>query len=193
MHTEPQPLSDVLVKELIDLSHFPCLKSEKGPWGLEVRRTGQGAILDCSGPTVCTWRLSRQLPSGHDRGWKHGGSGDSDAELEVLLSGGLGSAATARHRQRVQDVCVPAPNSVPSSSGKAAIQVGCISISSPCEQKHPWWSPGLAPFAGRGAPQNQVHRVSSCLPAPPPPLSPVFTGAAHKSPACANGPWPVSL
>lgn len=71
----------------------------------------------------------------------------------MLLSGGLGSAATASPRQRVGGVGVPPPNSVLSSSGKEAIQVGCISISSPCEQKHPWWSPGLAPFVGRGAPR----------------------------------------
>lgn len=83
-----------------------------------------------------------------------------------------------------------APNSVPRSAGKEAIQMGCGLLA---------WLPLL----GGVSPESGAHRVcvgggwllgrgtlaSLALPS----LSPVFTGAAHKSWDCANGPWPVSL
>lgn len=79
--------------------------------------------------------------------------GDSDADVGGVASGETGLSLAAWHRGKGGNVCVPAPNSVPSSGGKEAIQVCCIFTSSSCEQKHPWWSPGLAPFAGRDIPR----------------------------------------
>lgn len=91
-------------------------------------------------------------------GWKHGGSGgDADADVGGVAFRGTRLCGHGLAQAEGSECLSAAQNSVPSSGGKEAIQVGCNFISSPCEQTHPWWSPCLASFAGRGCPQNQVH------------------------------------